>query len=155
LTSFYDWRALEWLGVQLPNLPEKHYSNTPLALSLRALFDHVTGVAPAPETVRDACQRVCEALFVAARVAGREYTIPAEFWETLTGQAIRAAFGGSPEIGDEAEITGEQAAQLAGVSRETIRLWREAGKLTAVREGGSGGAFWYRAGDVRRVARER
>jgi hypothetical protein len=100
LTSFYDWRALEWLGVQLPNLPEKHYSNTPLALSLRALFDHVTGVAPAPETVRDACQRVCEALFVAARVAGREYTIPAEFWETLTGQAIRAAFGGSPEIGD-------------------------------------------------------
>lgn len=153
LHGYFDWRAQQWLGVQLPNVPERHYQHTPLGLSLRAVFDHATGANPQPETVRDSCQLICEALFVAPGNQNGEYTIPAKFWKTLLGQAIQEILGSRPEIPDDAIIETGVACEIADVSRETLRLWRESGKLVAVDQAGATGGFRYRAGDVRRATK--
>jgi hypothetical protein len=50
-------------------------------------------------------------------------------------------------------ITGGQAAKLAGVSRATIKAWRDSNKLAVAEKGkGERSADRYRAGDVRAVA---
>jgi hypothetical protein len=149
--GYFDWRAQQWLGVQLPNVTGIHYQHTPLALSLRAIFDHVTSANPQPDTVRDSCQLACEALFVAPGSQGGNYEIPAEFWDTLTGQAIQAVLGARPELPDDAIIESAVACEIAGVTRETLRNWRELGKLVPVDQGGETGGFRYRAGDVRKL----
>jgi hypothetical protein len=147
--GYFDWRAQQHLGVALPNVPEKHYEHTPLALSVRAILDHVTGVAPCPDTIRDSCQLVCEALFVAPGNAGGEYLIPESFWETLLGQAITEAIGARADLPNDAIIEAAVACQIAGVSRQTLLNWRESGRLKAVDKNGETGGYRYRAGDVR------
>lgn len=152
LHGYFDWRAQQYLGVQLPNVRERDYERTPLALSLRAIFDHVTGANPQPETVRDSCQLVCEALFVSPGNAGGQYTIPARFWDTLTGQAIALILGARFDVPDDAVIETAEACAIAGVTRAALHQWRESGRLVPVDQNGDRNSFRYRAGDVRRAA---
>lgn len=151
--GYFDWRAQQWLGLQLPNLPEKYYAHTPLALSLRAIFDHITGVAPTPETIRDSCQLVCEALFVAPGTTGGGYEIPAEFWTTTLGEAIQEAIGVRPDLSEDAIVETAIACQITGVSRVALQQWRESGRIVPVDQAGQTGGFRYRVGDLRRVAK--
>lgn len=154
LHGYFDWRVQQWLGVALPDVPEKHYQHTPLALSLRAIFDHVTGANPQPETVRDSCQLVCEALFVAPGNQGSTYEIPAEFWATLTGRAVQSVLGPRPELPDDAEITGEEAESVVGRSRQAIDLARQSGKLTARgSKKGTRSVWLYRVEELRKWAK--
>lgn len=152
VSRFYHWRAEQYLGCELS---EPKFTPTPLELSLRSLFDHVTGITSLPE-IREVCQAVCEALFVAPGNQGGEYTIPESFWQTLTGEAVRFALGGGdPTIADDDEIeTGEVCAWL-GVTRATLQNWRENGKLVPVGVNPINRGSLYRAADVRRLARER
>jgi MerR HTH family regulatory protein len=60
------------------------------------------------------------------------------------------------EPADHDLITGGQAARLAGVSRATIKAWRDSGKLAVAEKGkGERSADRYRAGDVRDAAKMR
>lgn len=54
-----------------------------------------------------------------------------------------------PGIDDDDIVTGDVASQIAGVSREAIREWRESGRLKSAGQGGPGAAYNYRVGDVR------
>ena len=92
-------------------------------------------------------QAICEALFVTPGTTGGNYEIPKEFWNTLTGKAVWLVQ--LQALPDNALIESEDACLLVGVSRETLRNWRELGKLAAADKAGATGGFRYRIGDVR------
>lgn len=137
IVQYFSTRAQELLGVPC-EVPE---GQEWVRLKLAELFNHVTGVAPIVYA-NDMAQAICEALFVSPGTAGAGYNIPKEFWDTLTGQAIW--FVQLQSLPDDSLIESGDACLLAGVTKETLRLWRESGKLVAAGRDGATGGFRYR-----------
>lgn len=142
IVSYFSTRAQKLLGApcEVPDGQEW------IRLKLAELFNHVTGAAPIPYAPNVA-QAICKALFVAPGTTGGNYEIPKEFWDTLTGKAVWLVQLQS--LPDDALIESEDACLLVGVSRETLRNWRAAGKLAAADKDGATGGFRYRVDDVR------
>ncbi len=61
----------------------------------------------------------------------------------------------SAEVGDDDLVAANRAAEIAGVSRQAIHQWQQAGDLIAVEDRGPRDGYLYRAGDVRDVARRK
>lgn len=147
IVGYFSTRAPELLGVPCEQKDGREW----VRLKLAELFNHVTGVATIPHAP-DVAQAICEALFVAPGNQGGEYEIPRSFWNTLTGQAVwRVQLDALP---DGWLVESGDACALAGVSRETLREWRESGRLVAVDRDGTRGSFRYRKGDVLTAKKE-
>jgi hypothetical protein len=147
IVSYFSTRAQKLLVVPCEVPAGQEW----IRLKLAELFNHVTGVAPIADAP-DVAQAVCEALFAAPGTTGGNYEIPKEFWDTLTGKAVWLVQLQS--LPDDALIESEDACLLVGVSRETLRNWRAAGKLAAADKAGATGGFRYRVGDVRALLHE-
>jgi len=144
IVQYFSLRSLELLGIQCEVPDGQEW----IRLKLAELFNHVTGVAPI-HYAPDVAQAICEALFVSPGTAGGEYKIPKKFWDTLTGRAVWfVQLQSSP---DDTLVESEDACLLLGVSRETLRLWRESGKLAAADQGGATGGFRYYLKDLRKI----
>lgn len=147
LAAYHSWRVSQHL-ILGQEIILKDEMDAPFALTLRELFDHAYGNDQV-EWIADTCQSVCEALFVSPGTQGAEYSIPEEFWDTLTGQAIKLVLGARPDIPDDAIIESRDACQIAGVTRAGLQDWRESGRLKPIDQKGGTGGYRYRAGDVR------
>lgn len=147
IVSYFSTRAQGLLGVSC-EVPE---GQEWIRLKLAELFNHVTGAAPIPYAPNVA-QAICKALFVAPGTTGGNYEIPKGFWDTLTGKTVWLVQ--LQALPDDALIESEDACLLAGVSKETLRNWRAAGKLATADKAGATGGFRYRVGDVRALLHE-
>ncbi len=108
---------------------------------LQDLFAHARRERKHPD-IAQVCQNICELLYVDPLAA--VYEIPAHFWTSLTGQAVRACMGDRSGVAVGRYVSIRDAAALAECSRSRVHRAAADGDLPVARRIGNKRMFAVR-----------
>ena len=127
----------------------------PLALELKRVWDYARGEGPRPAELKEIIQELVELLW--CPVAGHNYIIPYEWWNTPLGQMCRMAEARAT-IDDGGSLSAQELSYLSGIAGQWIREMCATGKLMAekvTREQNSQTEWAIPAEECRRFLAER